>query len=1487
MTAQIRPNRLEVNDRFPMLGFSIRADQRDVEAEVALATDIELFKPENKGRRTAANFYSSRETGKLAIPRGEGVFVVPPDILSRFIGGDRLYFGLASGHANNGGLQVDALPRDGSPFVSLRGLTGRTIRRSPARRGAGRPPLFDWAGDAARPGSERPANGANGASPGPNGGGGAQMVASAPRSQIDYDDGFGDLPATPRPSGQPSGPSGQAPAAAQALSAPAVRAMSDTPVAVTPPSVTTMGTVARMAIDAGLLTIGGPLGAFVLALRSAANGLGCSVGFGPQVGAGLGAGGQLGCGIIFAPNNEIGIYGGGEIDIGFITSLSATANVTIVKGGINAFNGWSGALAISGGEGVVGGGAALFDPRGNFVGVSANVGIGAGFSPVDFYVAIQRTWATRVLALAAAAGSPALARPLAQVSMIYTPSDPAQAATALAEFSARQAAWAAGVPNTTFFPHNAICHIEATGSDGNTYLGTGTYIARDLILTAAHVLANKTSLRIRPGRNGSSSIADFTCGPSDWTMHPNYSSSSSDYDLGVIRVGTAKPPGPNFDLHYLNVSQPSPIIVCGYAAASVDPTRQHLDGDMIRELSPNMHTLRYNLQTEGGTSGSAVFYVDVYDDEERQQCVQEWKLVGVHTAAYDGTVNQGCALTPSKIAWIQGRGLSPPAAGFGVEDPLDQIVRPRLPNDQRSRAQRIGGQFGTRIGEALDLGLTPSSVDPLLDKLDPPATAQPLGLRASAMADECWTINWDQVQLIPQPTDQSCWAAAAAMVLGWKQGGRLTADQIATICHRSTAAGLPSDDNAAFAREMGLTAAPSVCWTEDGFRDLIASKGPLWVSQKPTANAPLSFHAIVVTGMYNDGFGTFVRIMDPWDRVVGTPGSPGPHQTSHTTGSQYIMSWKLFSREYEDAIWGKTPVPQILHANGALGKTLNTGQRTPPGFAMARESGSSPARQSAARALSDECWTVNWDGVQLIPQPTDQSCWAAAGAMVLGWKQGGRLTADQIAAICNRSTAAGLPSDDNAAFAREMGLTAAPSVCWTEEGFRGLIASKGPLWVSQKPTANDPLSFHAIVVTGMYNDGTGSFVRVMDPWDRAVGTPGAPGPHRSSHTTGSRYIMSWDLFSREYEDAIWGKTPVPQILHTNGTYGRTLNTGASTPPGFAMSADGAPSPGPGSQVRAIGANPIDTENGERGRVRWSVDQFHYMKHPNDSPPAQPGQARDGERIVLSGWPKAGPQDNEIVADFAIDWKCDGMSLGQVRTSNIGTHDSGERTLEVRGEIADDPQPHAPSGCAALKLVFTYKFGGAEDCSRTAVTEVRLYGDGTYEKASNWTGEGAGAGALSLQSQAMTSHGHGRRLGTQGPPVQVGRVTLSPDSFSGPKHPNDHAPSQPGTQGWNHTTVEQFGPPPTSIDIAWDHDGLSISNVRIANLVPIEQADSRASAVVSAQIFDLADLYHGAAQLRVRLVHNFTNDVDGSPAGSAVVDVTIRGDGSFQTSRDPN
>ena len=194
MPATLRPTRLEVSDRFPMLGFSIRNEAAPGRSELALASDPALFESSNKTQRTQSNFYCNRATGGLSLARGETMYIVPPEVLARFVGQEKLYFGLASS-SDNAPLRVDVRPGRDSPFISLRGLTARSMtrvrvlpnrqQRAAGYNGAGQGAL-EWAGDAATPGmvaSTLP-KGANGAAP--------DGTGPAP-----YDDGFGPLPAAP------------------------------------------------------------------------------------------------------------------------------------------------------------------------------------------------------------------------------------------------------------------------------------------------------------------------------------------------------------------------------------------------------------------------------------------------------------------------------------------------------------------------------------------------------------------------------------------------------------------------------------------------------------------------------------------------------------------------------------------------------------------------------------------------------------------------------------------------------------------------------------------------------------------------------------------------------------------------------------------------------------------------------------------------------------------------------------------------------------------------------------------------------------------------------------------------------------------------------------------------------------------------------------------------------------------------------------------
>ena len=168
--------------------------------------------------------------------------------------------------------------------------------------------------------------------------------------------------------------------------------------------------------------------------------------------------------------------------------------------------------------------------------------------------------------------------------------------------------------------------------------------------------------------------------------------------------------------------------------------------------------------------------------------------------------------------------------------------------------------------------------------------------------------------------------------------------------------------------------------------------------------------------------------------------------------------------------------------------------------------------------------------MQAIAQPTDVSCWAAAGAMVVGWRDQISLSTERVAEICGRTTATGLDPAQVGEFAAELGLVAEPPQSYTVDGFRLLLESNGPLWVG----ASVP-GLHAIVVTGLYADGPSTFVRITDPWDREVGPPGAPGPYAETHATGSRYILRWEDFVNEDEAGATDFSSVNlQILHSDG-----------------------------------------------------------------------------------------------------------------------------------------------------------------------------------------------------------------------------------------------------------------------------------------------------------------------------------------------------------------
>jgi hypothetical protein len=81
---RIFANRAQIDDRFPVLGFTIDTAGAPF-YEVLLTTDRSLFDPANASRRASDTFYSSRQDGGLGHAEGTtAIYVVPTAVLRSF-----------------------------------------------------------------------------------------------------------------------------------------------------------------------------------------------------------------------------------------------------------------------------------------------------------------------------------------------------------------------------------------------------------------------------------------------------------------------------------------------------------------------------------------------------------------------------------------------------------------------------------------------------------------------------------------------------------------------------------------------------------------------------------------------------------------------------------------------------------------------------------------------------------------------------------------------------------------------------------------------------------------------------------------------------------------------------------------------------------------------------------------------------------------------------------------------------------------------------------------------------------------------------------------------------------------------------------------------------------------------------------------------------------------------------------------------------------
>ncbi len=112
-----------------------------------------------------------------------------------------------------------------------------------------------------------------------------------------------------------------------------------------------------------------------------------------------------------------------------------------------------------------------------------------------------------------------------------------------------------------------------------------------------------------------------------------------------------------------------------------------------------------------------------------------------------------------------------------------------------------------------------------------------------------------------QPADHACWATSFAVVINYRDGSNLTPQDVSNAVGVDITAVESWSDVTNAAEHFGLQQSASACMNIQGWAQLLASYGPLWICVNGGS------HAVVVNGVQGDGTedGTMFYITDPWD----------------------------------------------------------------------------------------------------------------------------------------------------------------------------------------------------------------------------------------------------------------------------------------------------------------------------------------------------------------------------------------------------------------------------------------------------------------------------------------------------------------------------------------------------------------------------------------------------------------------------------------------
>lgn len=209
------------------------------------------------------------------------------------------------------------------------------------------------------------------------------------------------------------------------------------------------------------------------------------------------------------------------------------------------------------------------------------------------------------------------------------------------------------INDTSIFPYSAcvdiICKYYFQNGTVYNVCGSGNVIGDYTILTAAHVVYNKTNgwpdeIIIKPSYNGVNYDTTYTYMVDKIIIYPRYDMEIQDepYDIALLRLNA--PVGEvtgTFGYSVANVSAGDRLTITGYPIDKEDKGLYSASGPVTDIIS---NVLFYDIDTSHGQSGSGV-----YDSS--------YNIVAVHTRGYGDNIDHpdnssGTLIDIEKYHWI-------------------------------------------------------------------------------------------------------------------------------------------------------------------------------------------------------------------------------------------------------------------------------------------------------------------------------------------------------------------------------------------------------------------------------------------------------------------------------------------------------------------------------------------------------------------------------------------------------------------------------------------------------------------------------------------------------------------------------------------------------------------------------------------------------------------------------------------------------------------